>query len=290
MRWIMTNRILAVGLAVLVFGSWVGFAEGTTLKVPEDFQRIQDAMREARRGDTIIVGPGRYEGPVDIKNGVVLRSADGPEVTTIVGYRWWVVRLADADTVTAVIGFTLAGGRAADRVVYCSGGGAPRVLDNVVERGWFGIDCEGSSPTIRNNLVRLNKQGIHCLRCSPLVVRNHVTDNTKGIVIKDGSPRLRNNTIDLNKIGIVVEDYAVPTIGGSIEGANDIFDNHGYNLQNLVKVKEEGIRTSSPGLLSCEYNYWGSDCPDRAKFMGALDFKPWVDKEHSRKILSCPKE
>jgi hypothetical protein len=285
----MMNRgtIAAVFVALSLMAG-AALAEGKTLRVPEDFARIQDAMKEARRGDSVVVGPGRYEGPVDIKNGVILQSTDGPDVTTIVGFRWWVVRMADADTVTALIGFTVMGGRAADRVVYCSGGGAPRVLDNVIEKGWFGLSCEGSSPTVRNNVVRQNKQGVHCLRSSPLIVNNHITDNGRGMVLKDAYPRIIRNTIDLNQIGIVVEDYSVPTIGGSMEDANDIFDNKGYSLQNLSLVKEEGIRTRKPALLTCEYNYWGDECPDRGKMTGAVDFKPWVNRDHSKKIMSCP--
>jgi len=284
----MSTRFLTVLLVFAFLGGWAGPVVSKTLKVPEDYASINDAMRDSRHGDIVLVGPGIYEGPVDVKNGVILKSADGPEVTTIKGYRWWVVRLADADTLTALIGFTVDGSRAADRVVYCSGGGSPRVLDNVVKKGWFGISCEESSAIIRNNRVQESRQGIACDRSSPMIIGNRITDNGKGIALKDANPRIENNVIDLNQMGILIEDYAVPVIGGSFETANDIFDNFAYDIQNLSLVKSEGIRTLMPALVTAEYNYWGSDCPLERKFAGAVDYKPWVDKEHKKTLRSCP--
>ncbi len=284
----MSTRIFAACFMVFLLCAFVGSAVAKVLHVPDDFRTIQDAMREARHGDEVLVGPGTYEGPLDVKNGVILRSAEGPEVTTLRGHRWWVVRLADADTLTALIGFTVDGRRAADRVVYCSGGGSPRVLDNVIQRGWDGIACEGSSAIIRNNVLRKNHQGISCKQSSPLVLRNRITDNGKGVLLTDSAARLENNVIDLNRTGIYVEEYSLPVIGGALEKANDIFDNMAFNLENHSKIKSEGIRTLVPALLVAEYNYWGSDCPLARKFKGSVDYKPWVDKKHRKKLTSCP--
>lgn len=285
----MPRRILTLAVATLTACSSVGAVGGNVLRVPEDYKRIQEAMRQARHGDTVLVGPGEYEGPVDVKNGVVLKSTDGPELTKIKGHRWWVVRLADSDTLTALIGFTVTGVKAADRVVFCSGGGLPRVYNNIVQKGWYGISCEGSSASVRGNVVRMNKYGIACDRASPVCSHNRITGNQIGITLTDALPKLESNVIDLNQVGIYVGGYSLPRIGGSLETANDIFDNSKCDLQNDAVVKEDGIRTLIPLLLQAEYNFWGSECPDREKFFGSVDYKPWADKEHKKKLTACPK-
>jgi len=290
----MSSRIMAVGMVLpsLCFGLLVGAGgvDAKALRVPDEYSRIQTAMLVAQHGDTVLVSPGRYRGPVDLRNGVVLRSSDGPDVTTISGSRWWVVRMADADTFTALVGFTVTGGRGADRVVYCSGGGSPRVLGNTVENGWYGICCEGASPILRGNVVRSNKQGILCKVASPLIVNNHITRNYSGIVLEDGSPRILRNTIDLNGTGIEVQSWSLPTIGGSIEEANDIYDNRSYDLVNRGLVKDDAIRTQEPLLLEAKYNFWGSNCPDRSKLVGQIVYAPWVNEDHTERFTSCPKE
>jgi hypothetical protein len=83
-------------------------------------ERIQAAIDAAAvSGDTICVGPGTYYGDIDYKGKqIVLRSTQGPDVTTIVGtgttgagYLFAAVRFSLPDTGRAVLeGFTVTGG------------------------------------------------------------------------------------------------------------------------------------------------------------------------------------
>jgi hypothetical protein len=58
------------------------------IRVPEDYPDIKTAMWEAQDGDTVLVGPGTYAGPMNTGlspygKSLTLRSAEGPEATII---------------------------------------------------------------------------------------------------------------------------------------------------------------------------------------------------------------
>jgi len=47
---------------------------------------------------------------------------------------------------------------------------------------------------------------------------------------------------------------------------NNIYDNNSYNLLTDI----------SPGTQTAEYNWWGADPPNVAKFSGNIDYEPWL--------------
>ena len=55
-----------------------------TLRVPEDYSTIAEAMASASSGDEVVVGPGEYTESVTMVPDVSLRGA-GPESTSIDG-------------------------------------------------------------------------------------------------------------------------------------------------------------------------------------------------------------
>tara|TARA_B100001059_G_scaffold81121_3_gene79109 strand:+ start:10668 stop:11732 length:1065 start_codon:yes stop_codon:yes gene_type:complete len=57
-----------------------------TFNVPGDFNTIQEAIDNASANDTILVGPGTYDGPIDfLTRDIIVKSTDGPEATIIDG-------------------------------------------------------------------------------------------------------------------------------------------------------------------------------------------------------------
>ncbi len=119
-------------------------AESAVVRVPADEPTIQEGISAAESGDTVLVYPGTYSGPLnrDTDFGgakVVLRGVAGPELTVIDcehAGRAFLFQSGEEPT-TIVEGFTITGGRGR----YGDGGA---------------ILCEDSSPTIRSCVFEAN--------------------------------------------------------------------------------------------------------------------------------------
>jgi len=137
-------------------------AHGTVIRVDwegaGDHTTIQEGLDAASEGDTVLVSPGTYIGPLNRAldfggTNLKLVSLAGPEYTTIDcqssgrGFRFH----TGEDTTSVVDGFTVRNGSANQ------GGGAR---------------CDGSSPTIRNCVFRGNYAGgagagVHLMNAAP---------------------------------------------------------------------------------------------------------------------------
>ena len=122
------RRGLLVGAGLLV----PAVVQAATLLVPEEYGTVQAGIDAAAEGDTVLVDPGTYSGETRIfsvcgtllmehsvavlRPGVVLKSAEGPDVTVLdggplAGALVRTVRLLDVDGPGASIeGFTITGG------------------------------------------------------------------------------------------------------------------------------------------------------------------------------------
>ncbi|HLU49194.1 MAG TPA: multiheme c-type cytochrome, partial [Planctomycetota bacterium] len=112
------------------------------IRVPEDIADVAAAVRNARAGDEIIVGPGRHEvaSPLDFAGrDLLLRSREGPETTILVpsaelGEEPLVIFARGETRGAALEGITLDGeGRANGRALICLSAD-PRI-ERVVLRG-----------------------------------------------------------------------------------------------------------------------------------------------------------
>jgi len=120
-------------------------AIAATLHVPGEYPDIPAAISAASDGDTVLVSPGTYGGPVGFQGkNIVLRSVAGPEQTVINTFSdFHAVMFTGAEDSTAVLeGFTVSN-------FYPDARQAGR---DIVEHGG-GIYINGSSPTISNNIV-----------------------------------------------------------------------------------------------------------------------------------------
>ncbi|MCI0587151.1 MAG: hypothetical protein L0323_09960 [Planctomycetes bacterium] len=140
------NWILALGAVLL---PWATSPAQSTLDVPGTYATIQAAIAAAVNGDTVLVAPGTYAGPVNfLGKAITVRSSAGPFATTISGGSGGrVVRFETGEGRSSVLeGFTVTGGTSTGG----SGGG--------------GVGCSASGPTIRDcritgNVASMNGGG-----------------------------------------------------------------------------------------------------------------------------------
>ena len=138
-----------------------------TWTVPGDFTTIQEAIDSASADDTILVGPGTYDGPIDfLTRNIILKSTDGPEVTILDGSNTneSIVSMRFCNTPARLEGFTIQNADGGSDVAQDGNviiGGGIRVLSGapVIENCLFlncrsgyggGMHVGGSDITISN--------------------------------------------------------------------------------------------------------------------------------------------
>jgi hypothetical protein len=118
-----------------------------TLLVPSEYPSIQSAISASQDGDTVLVSPGEYGGPISfLGKNIVVMSAGGPGNTLIRTFMdFHCVSFTGGEDSTAVLqGFTIRN--------QISDGPSSGTKD-IVDHGG-GIYITNSSPTIQNNIIK----------------------------------------------------------------------------------------------------------------------------------------
>ena len=147
-------------------------AFGKMLRVPEQYQSLQDAVQAADSGDTIVVAPGTHRLFFDnLQVGIeqiTIKSSAGAGKTTITGRGSGPVITIGQRSRAVVEGFTITRETDSDLIsslggaIRCSAGSAPIIRHNIItgNRAVFGagIYCDTqSTPEIRHNLFSSNR-------------------------------------------------------------------------------------------------------------------------------------
>ena len=191
MRFISTVILLLAAAAA---------AGAAVIRVPGDYATIQEAIDNASQGDTVLVADGVYSPasgetfPITMKSGIVLRSENGPALTTIDACGTQdVIWFQNVDSTASIEGFSITGGSCG----YPHGGG---------------ITCNGSSPRIAFNWIHGNRcdhygGGILVADSSPFIEDNWIgfnfaVGNGGGLEVRyASSPVIRHNFIIFNRVG-----------------------------------------------------------------------------------------
>ncbi len=165
---------------------------GVVIRVPGDRPTIQAGIDAAVEGDTVLVTPGTYDEQLNFSGkAVVVRSEDGPEVTTVLGSSinsesHPTVWINGGDGIGAVLeGFTLKGGPIAVRVR--NGATIKRnVLTDQTYASWAALVVEGPAQIINNTICHGINGGVAC-HSSQAVITNNIVANNGGYGIYDAT-------------------------------------------------------------------------------------------------------
>ncbi len=274
------HRIPILLGSLLVFtATATATAQGATLRVPSDYPSIQAGITAASAGDTVVVAPGTYAELILVKPGIVLRSSDGPETTTL--------------ECPGIEESPLK-----ERIMECFPGiGRETVIEGFTfdYAGVSGtaIYCEGASPTIRGNVIVGFGWAINMTKgADALVEDNRIERSTSfGVMVHASAPHLRRNTfVDNEPTAITISGKdAYPVIGGSREDANRILG--GYQAircetRNDIdatwndwghEVAAEMTRKGYPADIVTIYDGNNADKSHRGK--GRIDYQNWLRPE-----------
>lgn len=79
----MINRVFTAFICGVLLYCWSSDLNAATIYVNDDFRTIQDAVDNARIGDTIVVREGEYRGNIVITKPLILKSEKGPDKTIV---------------------------------------------------------------------------------------------------------------------------------------------------------------------------------------------------------------
>jgi hypothetical protein len=212
-----TRLLATVALFVLPLAT-----SAAVLRVPADYPSIPTAIAAANPGDTVLVSPGTYPGPILFQaKDITLRSTGGPGATTLIGTGSQVVTIGPRG---ALVGFTIRNGEAQD--------GA-------------GTMVQGPGSLIEGNVYEFNRQtsggwgaAIGGNSASPLIVRNLFRNNScdeqflSGVIsfINDSEPRIENNVFDSNPCR---------AINLTLPAGTDVFVLNNTMVRNRAGVRDD---------------------------------------------------
>ena len=268
------KTVLLSTIVSILFTWFAGLAN--TLKVPENYSSIQEAINAAVNSDTVLVNTGTYQENINFRGkNIVVTSYYG--ITNDVSYinntiidgsnpaypdtASCVIIISGEDSSAVLQGFTLTGGTGTKWKDEHGAG-------TYVEGG--GIIITLSSPTIKNNLI-VNNEAIY----SP---SGTVSAGGGGIRVGDGSPHIFNNVITNNKGmyggGIVLNYCSGALIANNIINNNRVYQavsgrqtfggggiwayatQPGNNLPNVIE--NNTIIGNSSNTIGCGIRIWST--------------------------------
>lgn len=173
-------------------------------------------------GSVITVPPGEYQGPVRLKEGVLLVGAGAGET---------VLNVPDnsvgvfGENMAGIVGFTIRGGQFGVRTLGRFMGIFECRLEGQSETA---ILFEGGSGVAANNVIQGNLQnkGIVVMRANPVIAHNVIAQNAIGVHVGgDLIPSVQDNWFIGNDIAVLVEQDARVFL------ARNTYDGNRVNVQ-----------------------------------------------------------
>ena len=235
------------------------------IRVGEGGVDLQAAVAAAQEGDTVIVPPGRWVGPIVLTRRIILRGAGGSIIGNGEGT---VIRVEAAGSELRDLKVEASGDDRGgpDACIYvATGAHKTRIIGCSVRRCLFGIWLhEANEATLADNVVvgaetghRSNRgNGIHLFDSDNLVVRgNTITGGRDGIYVSAVEDSLiANNTTERTRYGVHYMFSYRNTLRGNIARHNS----SGYALmqsRNLIVEDNLAEGNESHGILFRDAQY-----------------------------------
>jgi len=245
---------LVLSLGVMAVPQEAVEAMQRTIHVPDDYQTIQQAVNNARAGDTIIVRDGVYRENLNVTvANLTIRSENGTANCFLHSVDPNTHALKVVADYVDVSGFTVenATGWHDNAGIYLSDVSHCNISDNKVPgNGFSGIYLDSSSNNVlMNNIVDHNHLGIY-LRSSSnnQLMNNRMENNSLGIHLRDSEDNiLTNNTVNEDQYD------AIYLLGSS---RNTLSNNIANASQFGIRLFESSNNNSLTNNIVSS-NYWG---------------------------------
>jgi len=177
------------------------YAFGHTVRVPEDFQTVQEAINAATAGDTVWIAPGIYHESIIINKTVTLIGKPGSEPTFDGGGSGIAITIVPSGSGSTIAGITITSW---NQGILVNGASGCKIYDNIMSLiTQNGITLQGSNAS--NNLIYSNIFENDNIAVS---LTSSTSNNT-----------ITGNIISLGSVGLDVES------GGNVVYANIIIEN-----------------------------------------------------------------
>jgi hypothetical protein len=271
------NRIPAWIAIVLCSPYLLG---GATLKVPEDYATIQEALDAAEQRDSVVVAPGTYSEALTFPGLAITLTSENPKDPAVVartiltlpkptggGRAGGGIRLKFSvvlfdqgqDQECHLTGFTIQGGYGAkvdlfqgQTAVYAGGG----------------VLCLASSPTVSHNVFQNNRGaeeptpqeetwagGVCCIESNAEILNNIFVENHSiiggAMMVMGGNPLIASNLFLDNTAWAIGGIYL---IGGQLINNTFVGNRSDWAIGHLLAVPVEGV----PSALLIENNIFSA--------------------------------
>lgn len=284
-------NVLLMLLLLIGVPSWA-----VTIHVPGDHPTIQQAVGTALDGDTVLVAPGKYDGVVELRDGITLQGAGS---TTRLSQT---IKAVDVQRVM-ISSLRVQGiDENSHFGIFCIGADV-QLHDVTVQDFHHGISAENTHLTVQSceivngfnvgiiltqdtealvesTTILSSAAGIIVSATGRLVIlrNNRIEGNNVGVECHDANPRLRQNIITDNFLGMTI-DHASPDLGTEADpGGNSIVGN-----------QQAGIRYTDKQTLLAQLNWWGQATgPSPEQIEGRVSTEPWLTADPQESRLVSP--
>jgi len=251
--WHFTDASYETGSAMFLSVGYGASSVRRIIYVPDDFEKIQEAINNSTDGDIVLVRPGTYTGSIVINRRIFLIGAN-KSTTILDGERKSDVVTIEKDNVV-LTGFTIRNGNFPARYgVHINNRVNVTVQNNIIINNFDGINLYyANSNTIRWNNLLNNHYGIFLAHSSGNVVyANNVSASEWNGIELDWSDQ---NVIEANTVSFS-QAYGLEIPGYHTPARNNLFFHNNF-FNNTLGVRVYGyINLWSKGYPAGG-NFWG---------------------------------